>query len=118
MIRYIPKASGSNLVCEPIPQQEHMSKGGIVIQEREPTQLFRVLSVGPGPLTDSTEGTRVPLGYSVGDVIAASRTSSISVGGQIYAVIAEVSVLALVEELPADLVRGVSFSVDPRLVGH
>jgi co-chaperonin GroES (HSP10) len=114
----IPKARGSNLVCELIPHEDHTTDGGIVLQEQQPTPLFRVLSVGPGPLTDHADGFRVPMGYEEGDIIVASRQSTVVVGGSVFAVVAETSVLMVVEEKEVNLVQGVSFNLAPGSQRH
>ena len=67
------KPLGNRVVVEPMEGDEQVSAGGIYIPDtaKEKPQEGKVVSVGPGRVTD--EGNHVPMELEVGDTVVYSK---------------------------------------------
>jgi len=93
------KPLGSRVIIEPV-EEEKTTESGIVIPEtaeKERPIKGKVLSVGPGKVTDS--GERVPVSLKAGDMVLFKKygPDEIEIDGQKYLVADEEDILAVIK---------------------
>lgn len=89
----------SDRVLIEIPTREEKTKGGIIIPEsvdQEKPEQGKVIAVGEGRLTDA--GKVVPVRVKIGDRVVFSKYGydEISVDGNVYYMLKEDSILAVI----------------------
>ncbi len=87
---------GDRVVVKPKDEDEATTTSGLVIPDtaKEKPQLGEVLAVGPGEFSD---GDRVPMDVSVGDLVFYSKYggTEVKVEGEEYLVLSSRDVLAV-----------------------
>ncbi len=87
---------GDRIVVKPKDEDEATTTSGLVIPDtaKEKPQLGEVLAVGPGEFSD---GDRVPMDVSVGDLVFYSKYggTEVKVEGEEYLVLSSRDVLAI-----------------------
>ncbi len=87
---------GDRIVVKPKDEDEATTTSGLVIPDtaKEKPQLGEVLAVGPGEFSD---GERVPMDVSVGDLVFYSKYggTEVKVEGEEYLVLSSRDVLAI-----------------------
>ncbi len=87
---------GDRIVVKPKDEDEATTTSGLVIPDtaKEKPQLGEVLAVGPGEFSD---GDRVPMDVSVGDLVFYSKYggTEVKVEGEEYLVLSSRDVLAV-----------------------
>ncbi len=87
---------GDRIVVKPKDEDEATTTSGLVIPDtaKEKPQLGEVLAVGPGEFSD---GERVPMDVSVGDLVFYSKYggTEVKVEGEEYLVLSSRDVLAV-----------------------
>ncbi|MCH8899994.1 MAG: co-chaperone GroES [Acidobacteria bacterium] len=90
------KPLGDRIVVKPKDEDEATTTSGLVIPDtaKEKPQLGEVLAVGPGEFSD---GDRVPMDVSVGDLVFYSKYggTEVKVEGEEYLVLSSRDVLAI-----------------------
>ena len=90
---------GDRVVIQPTPREE-MTKSGIVLPDtaKEKPQEGKVISAGPGRLTD--EGTREPMDVKEGDTVLYAKYAGteFKIEGEELLIISQKDILAIVEE--------------------
>ncbi|MCH8128603.1 MAG: co-chaperone GroES [Acidobacteria bacterium] len=90
------KPLGDRIVVKPKDEDEATTTSGLVIPDtaKEKPQLGEVLAVGPGEFSD---GDRVPMDVSVGDLVFYSKYggTEVKVDGEEYLVLSSRDVLAI-----------------------
>ncbi len=90
------KPLGDRIVVKPKDEDEATTTSGLVIPDtaKEKPQLGEVLAVGPGEFSD---GDRVPMDVSVGDLVFYSKYggTEVKVEGDEYLVLSSRDVLAI-----------------------
>lgn len=91
------KPLGDRIVVKPKEEDEARTASGLVIPDtaKEKPQLGEVLAVGPGEFSD---GERVPMDVSVGDLVFYSKYGGTEVKyqGEDYLILSSRDVLAVV----------------------
>jgi chaperonin GroES len=89
---------GDRVVIQPTPREE-MTKSGIVLPDtaKEKPQEGKVISAGPGRLTD--EGTREPMDVKEGDVVLYAKYAGteFKIEGDELLIVSQKDILAIVE---------------------
>ena len=89
---------GDRIVVKPKDEDEATTTSGLVIPDtaKEKPQLGEVLAVGPGEFSD---GDRVPMDVSVGDLVFYSKYggTEVKVEGEEYLVLSSRDVLAILD---------------------
>ena len=89
---------GDRVVIQPTPREE-MTKSGIVLPDtaKEKPQEGKVISAGPGRLTD--EGTREPMDVKEGDTVLYAKYAGteFKIEGDELLIVSQKDILAIVE---------------------
>lgn len=89
---------GDRVVIQPTPREE-MTKSGIVLPDtaKEKPQEGKVISAGPGRLTD--EGTREPMDVKEGDTVLYAKYAGteFKIEGDDLLIVSQKDILAIVE---------------------
>jgi chaperonin GroES len=89
---------GDRVVIQPTPREE-MTKSGIVLPDtaKEKPQEGKVISAGPGRLTD--EGKREPMDVKEGDVVLYAKYAGteFKIEGEDLLIVSQKDILAIVE---------------------
>lgn len=89
---------GDRVVIQPTPREE-MTKSGIVLPDtaKEKPQEGKVISAGPGRLTD--EGTREPMDVKEGDIVLYAKYAGteFKIEGEELLIVSQKDILAIVE---------------------
>ena len=89
---------GDRVVIQPTPREE-MTKSGIVLPDtaKEKPQEGKVISAGPGRLTD--EGKREPMDVKEGDVVLYAKYAGteFKIEGEELLIVSQKDILAIVE---------------------
>ena len=89
---------GDRVVIQPTPREE-MTKSGIVLPDtaKEKPQEGKVISAGPGRLTD--EGTREPMDVKEGDTVLYAKYAGteFKIEGEELLIVSQKDILAIVE---------------------
>jgi chaperonin GroES len=89
---------GDRVVIQPTPREE-MTKSGIVLPDtaKEKPQEGKILSAGPGRLTD--EGTREPMDVKEGDTVLYAKYAGteFKIEGEELLIVSQKDILAIVE---------------------
>jgi chaperonin GroES len=79
-------------------EEEHQTKGGIIVPDtaKEKPQQGKVVEVGPGRMSE--DGKRIPVGVKKGNKVLFGKYSGteVSVGDQEYLIIEEDQILAII----------------------
>jgi chaperonin GroES len=89
---------GDRVVIQPTPREE-MTKSGIVLPDtaKEKPQEGKILSAGPGRLTD--EGKREPMDVKEGDIVLYAKYAGteFKIEGDELLIVSQKDILAIVE---------------------
>jgi len=89
---------GDRVVIQPTPREE-MTKSGIVLPDtaKEKPQEGKVISAGPGRLTD--EGKREPMDVKEGDIVLYAKYAGteFKIEGEELLIVSQKDILAIVE---------------------